>query len=40
MTIKEAIEVLILFEDLDKREKIKEALEKAIAALDDEEAGY
>lgn len=41
MTIKEVIEVLknlhISFEDSDKREKIKEALEMAIAALDDED---
>ena len=41
MTIKEAIEVLknihISFKDLDKREKIKEALEMAIAALDEED---
>ena len=41
MTIKEAIEILknfhISFEDLEKKEKIKEALEMAIAALDDED---
>jgi hypothetical protein len=41
MTIKEAIEVLknlhISFEDSDKREKIKEALEIAIAVLDNED---
>lgn len=41
MTIKEAIEILknlhISFEDLEKKEKIKEALEMAIAALDYED---
>ena len=41
MIIKEAIEILknlhISFEDLEKKEKIKEALEMAIAALDDED---
>lgn len=41
MTIKEAIEILknihISFEDVENREKIKEALEMAIAALDDED---
>lgn len=41
MTIKEAIEILknlhISFEDLEKKEKIKEALKMAIAVLDDED---
>ena len=41
MTIKEAIEILknlhISFEDLEKKGKIKEALEMAIVALDDED---
>ena len=41
MTIKEAIEILknlhISFEYLEKKKKIKEALEMAIAALDDED---
>lgn len=41
MTIKEAIEILknihISFEDLENREKIKEALEMAIAILADED---
>lgn len=41
MIIKEAIEILknlhISFEDLEKKEKIKEALKMAIAALDDED---
>lgn len=41
MTIKEAIEILknihISFEDVENREKIKEALEMAIATLADED---
>ena len=41
MTIKEAIEILknihISFEDVENREKIKEALEMAIAILADED---